>query len=233
MSRRYWMILLVCGLLLVPLIVAMAITRPDAVVGSALSRIVPPQSQTELGANDIAPSFNSSDMSQPAPLQQGLITGTYFWNYSAKFVCGFQPEPAAANSGEPVVKPANYATDINIHNYNYRNVTIAKKVIVLFQDFTAIGREPNAQKALTLTTAVMSPDSAMMDDCNEIYALRSAIPPPYPPPLMTGYLVILSPLDLDIDVVYTANLSPSISIDVERVPGKRVYIPANCLNTIC
>ncbi len=56
-------------------------------------------------------------------------------------------------------------------------------------------------------------------------------------PVFIGYLVILSPLELDVDVVYTARRSgdfrPSqptgISIDVERVTGKRVFVPAGAL----
>jgi hypothetical protein len=52
-------------------------------------------------------------------------------------------------------------------------------------------------------------------------------------PLMIGYLVILSPLDLDVDAVYTAEVpgaagtTPTgISIDVNRITGKRIYVPA-------
>ena len=55
-------------------------------------------------------------------------------------------------------------------------------------------------------------------------------------PVFIGYLVILSPLELDVDVVYTANapgdlaVAPTgVSIDVERVTGKRVFIPTGAL----
>lgn len=37
-------------------------------------------------------------------------------HYMVKFVCGYQ-KPLAAGGGEPSVKPGNYATAINIHNY--------------------------------------------------------------------------------------------------------------------
>jgi hypothetical protein len=61
--------------------------------------------------------------------------------------------------------------------------------------------------------------------------------PAFPPPLIIGYLVILSRTELDVDAVYTAAApgastdgapvpSNGISIDVERVTGKRVYVPA-------
>jgi len=57
-------------------------------------------------------------------------------------------------------------------------------------------------------------------------------PPPSPMPLIIGHLWILSPLDLDVDDVYTAEVNtpgsvqPSISINVTRVTGKRVFVPA-------
>ena len=51
--------------------------------------------------------------------------------------------------------------------------------------------------------------------------------------IMSGYLVILSPLDLDVDVVYTAAVPQdvtafptSLSQDVVRVTGKRIFAPA-------
>jgi hypothetical protein len=43
------------------------------------------------------------------------VPGPYV--YAVKFVCGYQPPlPHTGKFGEPVVKPGNYATDINIHN---------------------------------------------------------------------------------------------------------------------
>jgi hypothetical protein len=77
----------------------------------------------------------------------------------------------------------------------------------------------------------------MMDDCNNLWAIiYPSVPLPSPMPVFIGYLVILSPLELDVDVVYTANapgdlaVAPTgVSIDVERVTGKRVFIPTGAL----
>jgi hypothetical protein len=51
-------------------------------------------------------------------------------------------------------------------------------------------------------------------------------------PLFIGYLVILSPLDLNVNAVYTANAPgvagsqpTGISINVLTVTGKRVFLP--------
>ena len=143
--------------------------------------------------------------------------------------------------GEPVVKPGNYATSINIHNYNYREVSIRKKVLLLVKDTQAVGREPNSVKPSAFDGIVLGPDYATMDDCNHIWQLlnpNAALPAVMP--LMEGYLVILSPLDLDVDAVYTAEVPgrldtaavkdpTGISIDVSRVQGKRVIVPAGAL----
>ena len=54
----------------------------------------------------------------------------YYWSYAVKFVCGMQPPLQTATGqpglGEPVVKPGNYATEINIHNFMYREVPLRK-----------------------------------------------------------------------------------------------------------
>lgn len=178
-----------------------------------------------------------------APSQQ-QPAGAYRWNFSAKFVCGHQPPlsdlPGGNFRGEPVVKPANYATDINIHNYNYKEVQIRKKVLLLVET-TANGqkvlREPEVATPRAFASIVLGPDFATMDDCNALWAmLYPGTVPPTPMPLLVGYLVILSPIDLDVDVVYTAAVpglatdkATGISEDVERVNGKRVFVPAGAL----
>jgi len=181
-------------------------------------------------ANDAAP--------QDAPQAQIATHGQYVWSYAAKFVCGYQ-RPAAAGQvppGEPVVKPGNYATEINIHNPAYKEVPLRKKFLVLVRGQEAV-REPQTTKPLTVTKMTLGPDYAMMDDCNNLWTIiYPDVALPSPMPVFIGYLVILSPLELDVDVVYTANAPgdlakepTGVSIDVERVTGKRVFIPAGAL----
>ena len=176
-----------------------------------------------------------------APAQQAIVP-QYYWSYGVKLVCGYQrvlSSTGAAGQGEPVVKPGNYATSINIHNYNYKEVNVRKKVLVLVKDMQAIGREPESVKPAAFDKITLGPDYATMDDCNRIWQLlnpNTALPAIMP--LMEGYLVILSQLDLDVDAVYTAEVPgildqskdpTGISIDVNRVQGKRVIIPAGAL----
>lgn len=179
---------------------------------------------------------------QPAAAQTGPVFPTasrYYWSYAAKFVCGLQPplQTAAGQQGlgEPVVKPGNYATEINIHNYMYREVPLRKKVVLLVKDTQPIGREPESQGPTAFDRIVLKPDWATMDDCNRIWQLLNPNAQlPAVMPLMVGYLVIISPVDLDVDAVYTAQVPgrveagkepTGISIDVERVTGKRTFIP--------
>jgi hypothetical protein len=180
--------------------------------------------------NDAAP--------QDAPQAQVATTGQYAWSYAAKFVCGFQ-RPAAAGQvppGEPILKPGNYASEINIHNPAYKEVPLRKKFLVLVRGQEAV-REPQTTKPLTVTKMTLGPDYAMMDDCNNLWTIiYPNVALPSPMPVFIGYLVILSPLELDVDVVYTANapgdlaVTPTgVSIDVERVSGKRVFIPTGAL----
>ena len=176
--------------------------------------------------------------------QQGIITTTaqYLWEFSAKFVCGLQGPLQQGAVGEPVVKPGNYATDINIHNYNYRDLKIHKKLLVLVgtpQPGAVVPppfvlREPQVARPYKFVPIVLGPDYATMDDCNAIWDMAKNTGPALQPGQLTiGYLVIVSQLDLDVDVVYTAVVPPSqptgISIDVNRVTGKRFYAPANTL----
>ncbi len=176
--------------------------------------------------------------------KQGLVTGTYYWSYAAKFVCGVQnplvPGQGGSVPGEPVFKPGNYATDIDIHNPNYKGLAIKKKLLFLVSTNATGGdviiREPQTALPSAFTTVDLGPDAATMDDCNALFTMANQQPPTTQFKVMSGYLVILSPLDLDVDVVYTAAVPQdvtafptSLSQDVVRVTGKRIFVPAGAV----
>jgi hypothetical protein len=175
---------------------------------------------------------------QDAPQAQIATHGQYVWSYAAKFVCGYQRSAADGQvlPGEPILKPGNYASEINIHNPAYKEASLRKKFLVLVRGQEAV-REPQTTKPLTVTKMILGPDYAMMDDCNNLWTIiYPGVALPSPMPVFIGYLVILSPLELDVDVVYTADAPgdltkdpTGISIDVERVTGKRVFIPVGAL----
>ncbi len=176
---------------------------------------------------------------QAAPDAPALTAG-YYWSYAAKFVCGYQSPTLAAGgpvAGEPVVKPGNYATEINIQNYNFKLVPLTKRIIVLV-DGDVVQREPQSVGPSGSDTIELQEDFATLDDCNKLWLTTHPQTPvlPTPMPLFIGYLVILSPLDLNVNAVYTANapglvgqVPTSDSIDVLTVSGKRVFVPTGAV----
>jgi len=69
-------------------------------------------------ARQPAASASGAAAPQDRPQEQSAVNGQYLWSYAAKFVCGYQrtATPGQPAPGEPIVKPGNYATEINIHN---------------------------------------------------------------------------------------------------------------------
>jgi hypothetical protein len=178
------------------------------------------------------PTTSTTPTATPNPL------GQPFWSFSAKFVCGEQPAEQSDQpiAGEPAVKPGNYATEINIHNPHYLGpIQIRQKALLLVDRGAPIGRAPATAKPLAFSPLFALPDDgATMMDCNGIWELLNpGTTPPAPMPLMIGYLVIVSPANLDVVDVMTAttatsNLEPAgIAITTDAVQGKRVLIPAS------
>lgn len=187
----------------------------------------------------------------PPPQQVAAQPPPPFHSYAAKFVCGWNKSntgfvaPGAAPNGEATVKLGNYATEINIFNPQQVDQDIKKRVIVLYRSdafFPPIGREPNVIPETGGEGIVLPIFFGTMDDCNKLYQL-AGIPIVNPPTLVIGWLVIQSPLELDVTGVYTAelcsdkgvgggpanlcnnvaagtNYSVSLSIDVEQIEGK-------------
>ncbi len=185
----------------------------------------------------------------PPPQEAEAQTG--FHSYAAKFVCGWNRsnvgfvDPTVAPAGEATVKLGNYATEVNIFNPQQVSQDLKKRVVVLYRSdtvFPPIGREPNAIPETGTDSITLPFFHGTMDDCNRIYRL-AGIPIVNPPVLAIGYLVIQSPLELDVTAVYTAelcsdkgvgggpanlcnnvtagtNYSVSLSIDVEQIAGK-------------
>lgn len=176
------------------------------------------------------------------------------FSYSVKFVCGYNPtnvgvSATGVSEGEPSVKFGNYATEINLvwpeiylQDTNY----VFKHLVVLVDRGKPVGREPNVVPARSYIDQVqLAPLSGTMDDCNRIAELLwGAVPTPYP--ITIGYLVITSTHELDVTAVYTAEacsnwvVSPakldcldptgkqqgvSVSIDVEKVAGRKLAFP--------
>ena len=155
------------------------------------------------------------------------------FTYSAKFVCGEFDK--FSNPNEPAivegpVKPGNYQTAINVHNPNMPSVTFRKKAILMFAgdrpvQFTEFEvPKPPGQ----LRSASLQPDWGMEIDCQDIRQVLLAGQAPPAPTFIKGWVVLLSPLPLDVEAVYSGhgfNPDPTtggiaregFSLDIERV----------------
>ncbi|HEV8580558.1 MAG TPA: hypothetical protein VGX68_15940 [Thermoanaerobaculia bacterium] len=173
--------------------------------------------------------------------------------YSVKFVCGYNPTNVGVShqgvsEGEPPVKFGNYATEINIlwpELYIEGPAFVFKHIVLLVERGVPVGREPRVISARPYLDSVqLNSLQATMDDCNRIAELLyGAVPTPLP--LLVGYFVITSTHELDVTAVYTAEtcgnwvvspvkldcLNPnnqqagvSVSIDVERIPARKLLL---------
>ena len=212
MYRKLWIALLSLGLVFLA-VIGFMLVRPLTIARASVS--------------------SSGDQAAPAA---PAVTGTYLWSYAAKFVCGYQaPSSAAAPIlGEPVVKPGNYATEINIQNPNFKIVPLIKRVIVLV-DGDVVHREPGFVGPSGSDTLELQGDFSTLDDCNKLWLNTHPQTQnlPTPMPLFIGYLVVLTPLDINVNAVYTANapgvagsVPTSTTINVLTVAGKRVFLPS-------
>lgn len=145
--------------------------------------------------------------------------------YSVKFVCGLQqPVPNLLAPSEPPVKPGNYATAVNIHNFhNNQPVTIAKKAVIANSENQPPGQISQFRKL------VLEPDQALEIDCPDIVSLLQ-VPGAQLPPFIKGFVEVISPVQLSVTGVYTAQgcdvataanvCSASGPVSIEVVPSQ-------------
>jgi hypothetical protein len=135
--------------------------------------------------------------------------------YSVKYLCGLQVVPSTQfpPPQEPPVKPGNYATAINIHNYHLKPTVFQRKSVVAGG---AIGK--------LLARQILAANQAVTVGCQQIVA---AIPPgtTVPPPFIEGFAEIVSPVQLSVTAVYTTQTcvnpgkcSELGSLSIEVVP---------------
>ena len=147
--------------------------------------------------------------------------------YSAKIVCGKQTDAGCCCVAG--VRPGVYATEVNIQNLNVRSAPVAKLFLPLINSGAVLAREPNfadpaAYLTRTLEHLTLPVLGATMDDCCRIAELLLGGPPTGETGLTIGLLTILSPFELSVSAVYTANplSGDGISIDVEYIPSRRL-----------
>lgn len=141
--------------------------------------------------------------------------------YAAKFLCGVPGIEAEREA----VKPGNYATAINVHNpLLTAGVEFRKKAVrALPQGFEPI---PPSQ----FRPEGIGPNFALEIDCQNI---RDLLGGPPAPEFIKGFLVILSPIELDVVAVYTGQppgQTGGMTMDVETIQPRRLVVPASTKN---
>jgi hypothetical protein len=142
------------------------------------------------------------------------------FSYPVKFICGIEADQECRCGP---VRPGHYATEINIYNFNSREVGIEKRIVPLVLAGAVRGRESSVARTAAVDKIVLPPHAATMDDCCRIAELLLGGPPSQPQTLTLGFLEIVSPVELQVTAVYTVTdlKSGSISIDVETIGAKR------------
>lgn len=147
--------------------------------------------------------------------------------YSVKIVCGRQTETNCCCVAG--ARPGVYATEVNIQNLNLVRAPILKFVQPLINSGAVVAREPNFADPATIAAhsvdrIILPPLGATMDDCCRIAELLLGAQPSGDTSLTIAILTIVSPVELSISAVYTANplTGDGISIDVEYIPPQRL-----------
>ncbi len=108
------------------------------------------------------------------------------WVYSVDFVCGFQASQDGPAGYEPLVKVANYATKLDLHNYTSTTQTLQASAVL-----TSSARWPASAAPVALVGATLAADGASVIDCTHIgQALMGAIPAGKP--FISGVLTVKS-----------------------------------------
>lgn len=108
--------------------------------------------------------------------------------YSVKYICGLQNVPSRQPPFEPPLKPGNYATSINIHNYHGSQAATFRKAVVA-----------NGQIG-SISSMVMTSNQAISIDCNRILGM---LKPPFPS-FIEGFVEFGSTKQLSVTAVYTS-----------------------------
>ena len=115
---------------------------------------------------------------QCAPARaQNCSVGSLPCVYSVKFICGDQPaNPNLHLPSEPPVKPGNYATAVNIHNFHQ-----SQKAVILKRAVIANPENQPPGQISAFRQVALGPSQAFEIDCADIVTLFGSLPAPLPP----------------------------------------------------
>lgn len=119
--------------------------------------------------------------------------------YSVKFLCGIQSNGVVRPPFEPPVKPGNYATAINIHNFHQVGDALFCKNAV-----AALPENVSRSQPGNFVNLALKPGQALEVDCSDIVKLLP--PSPVVPPFIKGFVEIRSSQLLNVVAVYTSQV---------------------------
>ncbi len=159
-------------------------------------------------------------------MEQGTKPCTEFreGNGEVHWICPGSTVPAAANGAQVV--SGLYATAINVSNPAVPRGTESGTAVFAKRFAIALPWQ-NSGPVSRFERAILEADHAFEIDCEEIAAKfsrpssDSSTPAPFPI-FLKGFLVILSPVELDITAVYTARGVGGVStMDVEVIQPRK------------
>jgi hypothetical protein len=147
------------------------------------------------------------------------------FSYGVKFLCGYVkevPPGVVPLTAAATLRPGIYATEVNILNYHAGPVTVHKYLYSLMRQTEPVGREPRSVGRRAQDAITLPPKSATFDDCFRLHELLHEAATDEP--LSIYFLEIVSPVELNVTAVYTANdlRGISVSVDVVQVEGKKI-----------
>jgi hypothetical protein len=156
-----------------------------------------------------------------APEQPRIAASVPSWNeYAAKFVCGTVPD---STSDGLTLNVGRYFTSVNIHNPSLeRDAQLWYKAVVS-------DKPPKLEQPSAFKRAALMPDYALQIDCVTVRELVAASHP-----FIEGWVVIVTPAELNVSPVYTAGSTATIypvqSIDVHTVHPSKIHSPRRLLD---
>ena len=148
------------------------------------------------------------------------------WSYGVKFLCGYvkeSPPGVVPLTPAATLRPGIYATEVNILNYRGTAVTVHKYLYPLIRQGEVLGREPRSVVRSKASDVITLPGkSATFDDCVRLHEIQKE--DLKDEPLSIYFLEIVSPVELTVTAVYTANdlRGTSVALEVVQVEGKRL-----------
>jgi hypothetical protein len=147
------------------------------------------------------------------------------FSYGVKFLCGYvkeTPPGVVPLTPAATLRPGIYSTEVNILNYHAGAVTIHKYLYPLMRQTEPVGREPRSVGRRGQDAITLPPKSATFDDCFRIHEILHESPGDEP--LSIYFLEIVSPVELTVTAVYTANdlRGTSVALDVVQVEGRQL-----------